>query len=145
MRTAIMTELAFIDGEGWENHIRLNEVNQIGRHPSRDVQVLDQMVSRHHAVISWADNDFWLQDLSSKNGTFLNGGRVFGPVRLRDGDVITVGETLISFISRLERVPNLRPEEQDALDDDSLRTHLSESSRDWNDSSIDSSSGGFFL
>ena len=137
-----MTRLVFVDQEGWEHQVLLSEVNQIGRHPSRDIQVLDAMVSRQHAVISWADNGFWLQDLASKNGTFLNGERVFGPVRLIDGDVITFGDTLVSVIDDQDVRMNVPSMDVELLDD-GWSSVGRDSSRDWSDGSIDASSSGF--
>jgi len=66
----------------------------LGRHPLSDVRFdaerdLD-VSSRHAAVIHKADA-FVLQDLGSRNGTFINGKRITGDTPLQDGDVINFG------------------------------------------------------
>ena len=62
----------------------------IGRHPSCDVVVADDTVSRQHARLTFRDGGWIVQDLDSTNGTRLNGQYV-GRCRLRPGDQLTVG------------------------------------------------------
>lgn len=67
----------------------------LGRHPLSDVRFdaeRDLDVSSRHASVMHKSEGFVLQDLESKNGTFVNGRRVTGEVTLRVGDVITFGE-----------------------------------------------------
>jgi CheY-like chemotaxis protein len=60
--------------------------------------LLDRWVSRNHAEIQRLDNgDYYLVDLGSGNGSFVNGQRVSMPVRLKDGDVLTIGHTEVEF------------------------------------------------
>jgi adenylate cyclase len=70
----------------------------IGRSP-KSVLILDsQKVSRRHAVINVQNiGEFWLIDLGSSNGTFLNGRRLHQPVRLCDQDQIIIGDRLFIF------------------------------------------------
>ena len=71
----------------------------IGRRGANDVVLeWDSEVSRVHATLERAGDD-WLvgDDGVSRNGTWLNGERVDGRRRLRDGDVIRVGRTSIAF------------------------------------------------
>jgi pSer/pThr/pTyr-binding forkhead associated (FHA) protein len=50
----------------------------IGREPNNDIELPDQRVSRHHAVI-WAEQGVWrIRDLDSANGTFIDHARVNG-------------------------------------------------------------------
>jgi hypothetical protein len=54
----------------------------IGREPNNDIELGDQRVSRHHAVL-WAENGAWyVRDLDSANGTFIGQTRVRGTVKL---------------------------------------------------------------
>jgi pSer/pThr/pTyr-binding forkhead associated (FHA) protein len=56
----------------------------------------DNNVGRQHARISWSEDDpsnFSLVDLGSRNGTYLNGQRVIGPVVLSRGDIVRLGTT----------------------------------------------------
>ena len=66
----------------------------LGRHPLSDVRFdaeRDLDVSSRHAAIVRKTEGFVLQDLASRNGTFVNGQRVSGETLLRDGDVIGFG------------------------------------------------------
>lgn len=62
----------------------------IGRDPSCDIVLPDRLVSRQHAVVERDLNGYTIQDLESKNGTYLNGLPVSGPMRLQDGDEIQI-------------------------------------------------------
>ena len=66
----------------------------LGRHPLSDVRFdaeRDLDVSSRHAAIVRKPEGFVLQDLSSRNGTFVNGTRITGDTPLKDGDVIGFG------------------------------------------------------
>lgn len=70
----------------------------LGRSSSNTLVIADSKVSRHHATIHAQDaGEFWLIDLGSINGTLRNGQRVTQPVRLHDGDRITIAETTFVF------------------------------------------------
>ena len=58
----------------------------IGRDESCDVAIPDRQVSRQHARLSLRDNAVFLEDLNSKNGTYLNGQLLTGPTQLRERD-----------------------------------------------------------
>ncbi len=71
----------------------------IGRQEACDVALPeDPSVSRVHAVLERIGAEWTLvDDGSSRNGSFVNGQRVHGRQRLRDGDLVRVGDTLIAF------------------------------------------------
>ncbi|HET6148187.1 MAG TPA: FHA domain-containing protein, partial [Polyangia bacterium] len=69
----------------------------IGRGSDSDVFLPDHLLSRRHAEIEPRGDAFFLIDLGSTNGTFLNGERVVGERRLHNGDLITVGESKLVF------------------------------------------------
>ena len=69
--------------------------NTIGRGTDADVLVDSEWVSRHHARILVEDGRAYIEDLGSKNGTYLQGSRVEGRAELHDGDEITVGRGLM--------------------------------------------------
>ena len=75
-----------LNGEIWG--IRSSVI--IGRDVSCNVVIPDRQVSRFHARVQRDENGMMLEDLASKNGTFLNGTRVETPVYLQDGDVIQI-------------------------------------------------------
>ena len=62
----------------------------VGRSARCDVILLDPAVSRRHAQLRHRDGRWILQDLESKNGSFVNGVRV-GRTELRPGDVVLIG------------------------------------------------------
>jgi cell division protein FtsW len=70
----------------------------IGRRTKCDVQLPDPLVSKVHCVIT-ADEDghFFLEDLDSKNSTFLNKKAVKKKTQVLYGDRIVVGNTIIRF------------------------------------------------
>jgi signal transduction histidine kinase len=68
----------------------------IGRDPSSAMQLHDTEVSRHHAEIRWAEDAHLLIDLSSSNGTYVNGRRV-AQQRLASGDQVQLGSSLMLY------------------------------------------------
>jgi DNA-binding winged helix-turn-helix (wHTH) protein len=71
--------------------------NSIGRDPQATVHVDAASVSRRHARITLSETQATLEDLGSKNGTFVGGTRVTAPASLRDGDPIRFGSVLARF------------------------------------------------
>jgi diguanylate cyclase (GGDEF)-like protein len=70
----------------------------IGRAMNAEVKVEDDGISRTHARIRSETGRAWLEDLGSRNGTFLNGSKIEGPTELREGDKIQVGRgTVLRF------------------------------------------------
>jgi pSer/pThr/pTyr-binding forkhead associated (FHA) protein len=69
----------------------------IGRDSSNDIEVKDESVSRHHALIVCKDSRYFLEDLGSNNGTLLNGKIVIRQERLLTGDTIKLGHTVFCF------------------------------------------------
>jgi pSer/pThr/pTyr-binding forkhead associated (FHA) protein len=71
----------------------------LGRSKSNDVVLEDKMVSRRHAVIQKIKEEYFLEDLESTNGTFVNGQRVPARryVRLNLSDTIRIGRTELSL------------------------------------------------
>jgi pSer/pThr/pTyr-binding forkhead associated (FHA) protein len=77
---------------------------RIGRDPANDFVVDDIEVSRNHAKISRIDDHFKIEDLNSTNGTFINGKQITMPVKLNNGDLISLGEGIVfEFYSKNER------------------------------------------
>ncbi|UCD29616.1 MAG: FHA domain-containing protein [Planctomycetota bacterium] len=74
----------------------LNEPALLGRE-SDQIPLTDRTISRRHAEI-YPDNGSWvLKDLKSANGTYVNGVRVQEEIRLKHGDQIKIGSTLIVY------------------------------------------------
>jgi len=68
----------------------------IGRDPSNQLAILDSALSRHHCLIEWKEEAFFLRDLDSRNGTLLN-GTLLKEMPLSDGDEIKIGASTFVF------------------------------------------------
>ena len=92
----------FVSWVAWHHRqFRLAEgQNVIGRDPSAAIPLDFPSVSRRHARIVAKGQVSILEDLGSKNGTFLRGQRVAGATRLQDGDRIGVGSVTLTFRAR---------------------------------------------
>lgn len=75
-----------LDGQRWVIRQRL----LIGRAPDCTIVIPDRQVSRHHAELRLTPQGVLLEDLGSKNGTYLNGERVVAPTLLQDGDEVQI-------------------------------------------------------
>ncbi|HVP20461.1 MAG TPA: FHA domain-containing protein [Anaerolineaceae bacterium] len=64
----------------------------IGRDSSCELAVTDEMVSARHARLSYHHNQWWVEDLQSTNGTYLNDERVFTATVLIEGDELRCGK-----------------------------------------------------
>jgi len=73
-----------------------HEPQLIGR-SSEALPIIDATVSRRHAELHPDDGRWYLRDLESANGTFVNGKRLSGRVELAPGDQIRCGSTLMVF------------------------------------------------
>ena len=77
-----------------------SDETMIGRNPTTDITLLDEGISREHALILFDEDQgtYMIEDLQSTNGTKLNGKRIFS-AELTDGDEIQVGLTRFHFQS----------------------------------------------
>lgn len=66
----------------------------LGRNPTNDLVLTDATVSGRHASMWVTQGVVWLEDLTSRNGTFVNGERVRGVSEVVPGDQVRLGETL---------------------------------------------------
>lgn len=71
----------------------------IGRNPTTDITLLDEGISREHAVLLFDEDapGYVIEDLASTNGTKLNGKRIRS-APLSEGDEIQIGQTLFRFV-----------------------------------------------
>jgi pSer/pThr/pTyr-binding forkhead associated (FHA) protein len=70
---------------------------RIGRGIDNDMRIEGRYVSRYHCCILTADDECALEDVHSTNGLFVNGQKVLDRYRLRDADVIQLGEHEIHY------------------------------------------------
>src|SRR4029077_12064494 len=69
----------------------------LGRDDACDVVLDDEEVSRQHAAVAeLPDGRLRIEDLGSRNGTFVDGERISEPVELSGGEVLTIGRTAIN-------------------------------------------------
>jgi FHA domain len=71
----------------------------IGRRPDSDIFLDDITVSRDHALLVKRGGDYYLDDLGSLNGTYVNRSRIESH-RLQDGDELQVGKYKLTYLSR---------------------------------------------
>ncbi len=69
----------------------------LGRSPDCEVILDVAAVSRRHAVVTQEGDQFFIEDLGSRNGTFVNGQRVLDRCPLRDGDQVLICDMLMGF------------------------------------------------
>jgi len=83
-------------------HQYLQSEVTIGRDPNSDFPVIDEAISAHHARVSYHHTQWWLEDLSSTNGTFIGKGQVAVPTVLITSDQFKCGNTI--FTVRVDMV-----------------------------------------
>jgi pSer/pThr/pTyr-binding forkhead associated (FHA) protein len=76
--------------ENKENTFSIAEVT-IGREPGNSISIDDETVSNRHAFLNYRNGHWWVEDLLSTNGTFLNDEKVVTPTILISGDELHIG------------------------------------------------------
>ena len=74
----------------------------IGRSKTADLPLNDPAISRQHCALTVTQGVVQVEDLGSASGTFVNGQRVLGSVRLISGDRIKIGNTVLRFVVEIE-------------------------------------------
>ena len=95
-----MTDATLVirEGDGAGGEYPLDGELVIGREPgSADLVLDDPGISRRHAAVRAIGGAITVEDLSSSNGTFVNGKRISGEVELAEGDEVQVGGTVLSL------------------------------------------------
>jgi pSer/pThr/pTyr-binding forkhead associated (FHA) protein len=69
----------------------------IGRDPKCDLSMTDEALSAHHARLTHHHGQWWLEDLNSTNGTFLNHEILKTPAVVISGDKFKCGNTIFSI------------------------------------------------
>jgi hypothetical protein len=78
----------------------LDALTTLGRDVNNTIVVEDAFASAEHAVLSFRGRTWYVEDLGSTNGTYVNGGRVDGVAPIGFGDELQVGQVRL----RLDRV-----------------------------------------
>ncbi len=91
--------LKFVSGkyQGGLFPLRTDREIVIGRTSDLDLVLAEDMVSRKHAKIFFREGAFWIQDLGSTNGTFVNGEKV-KKAQLAEGDRLLIGGSILKIV-----------------------------------------------
>jgi pSer/pThr/pTyr-binding forkhead associated (FHA) protein len=73
----------------------LRAVNALGRDAGNDIVLNDEAASARHAVLEFADGQWWVEDAGSTNGTIVNGQVVRSRERLQFGDELGIGRVAL--------------------------------------------------
>lgn len=94
--TYIHADLIFVDGQQSGRRVQLNSPRFIiGREVDCNLQLADEQISRHHAVLLTDAYAIRIRDLGSLNGTWINGEKIVSPTNLKHGDRIQVGASTL--------------------------------------------------
>lgn len=77
----------------------------LGRDADNTVVLTDRQISKRHAVILRTDGVYWIEDLNSRNGVYVNGRRIEKRERLFDGSLLKLGSTILRFESSFSITP----------------------------------------
>ncbi|MFT6627563.1 MAG: pSer/pThr/pTyr-binding forkhead associated (FHA) protein, partial [Flavobacteriales bacterium] len=80
-----MPRVVYTDPSGVRREVAFKTQLRIGRHPNQDLQILDRVVSKAHALMEVKNGTMTVADVGSRNGTVLNGEPVSVPVPVSDG------------------------------------------------------------
>lgn len=72
----------------------------LGRGNDNQIVLKDPYISKRHLIIVEDEGNFYLEDLNSSNGTYLNGDRIMDVVELKNGDTIRVGQVEFLYVNR---------------------------------------------
>src|SRR5579862_9321236 len=105
--------LRFISGkyQGGEFPIVPERQIVVGRSSDLDMVLVEDMVSRKHARIAMQNDQIWIEDLGSTNGTFVNGEKI-KRARLKEGDRVLIGTSILKVIAGDATSPAARDDAQ---------------------------------
>jgi len=102
-----MARLIILSGPGVGRELALGANNVLGRQESSDIVLPDESISRSHARIFHQDGKFFIEDLGSTNGTFVN-GKLVDRAEIHHQDTLRTGNFMFNFQIGRER-PDSRP------------------------------------
>lgn len=83
-----------------DEYYPIEELLTLGRRGGNDIVIKDQFISKDHFQILKDEDNYYLEDLDSKNGTQLNGETIEDTVRLNNNDLIKIGYIEFLFVNR---------------------------------------------
>lgn len=95
-RKGPVAKVVYVSPDGMETEFDLSGSTPLGRHPSNEVRLNDREISKRHAVIEKRADGWWIKDLGSSNGTYVNNRRIT-QARLRHGDELLLGSMRLGF------------------------------------------------
>jgi pSer/pThr/pTyr-binding forkhead associated (FHA) protein len=102
-------------GDRQEFVLTENATATIGRAPDNDICIPEQHVSRRHAVVSYRDGLFMINDLNSANGTFVNDEQLTEPFPLASDDIIRLYVPVLVFSATVTEEDQERAEHEGRL------------------------------
>jgi pSer/pThr/pTyr-binding forkhead associated (FHA) protein len=97
-----MPSLTIQNGTCALKHELVGDTVTIGRGPLNDIVIDNPVVSAQHAMLQKAGDSYWLRDLNSTNGTYVN-GLLFTYGELKDGDTIRFGAVMAIFAEQCRK------------------------------------------
>jgi pSer/pThr/pTyr-binding forkhead associated (FHA) protein len=85
-----------------EESYSLDSSITIGRSSKNDIVIKDPFISKRHVSIEKERNEFFIEDLNSANGTFVNEEELLNPIRLENGDNIKIGQASFLFVNEID-------------------------------------------
>ncbi|MCP4129335.1 MAG: FHA domain-containing protein [Gammaproteobacteria bacterium] len=111
-----MSKILILDDDSVQQEIELEERQLvIGRDASNGIHLDDPSVSRRHAMLTCALGEYFIEDLGSTNGTFLN-DRPITKHMLNHGDLLQVGDLVLKYQKVVEQ--------EEVVDDDPEKTQV---------------------
>ena len=93
-----MAVLCVVRGDTPGSTVPLNDERCIiGRHPACQLVLDNPAISRHHAQVLESHGSYYVEDLRSRNGTYLNGKLLEGRTSLADGDQVRISDVVLTF------------------------------------------------
>ncbi len=77
----------------------------IGRSSQNNLPIQDEELSRHHCRIYFLGDEPWISDLATLNGTQVNDETISEAVKLKVGDTISIGDTVLKFLDETDVIP----------------------------------------
>jgi hypothetical protein len=78
----------------------LGEMISIGRSGNNKIVLKDPYISKNHLKIVEDEGDFYVEDLNSANGTYINGEKIMDAVKIKNGDRIKIGQVEFLYVDR---------------------------------------------
>lgn len=93
-----VARLVLLGGSKSREYLISEAERYVGRASGNDIVAEDDQVSGRHMKVLCKGGEFWLEDLGTTNGTYLNGERIEGPAKLKNEDLVKIGKTIFKFI-----------------------------------------------